>query len=171
MSSFSLQVSESVALEQAMEAAAFPLDLDEETITLMMVNEHQTYEKPPSVTVIEEVWAGLSQRGQLGKEVVEEVPEPFSEEVPSGGDHEEHVYGMPDHGRTYLKYSRKLKRTAKCNFKLRVFTKPPSIPLMVRNNPFSSPPKVSHVLPAPTARGSTSSSCHYSVKSAKTTQN
>lgn len=115
--------------------ASFPLDLKEETVTLMMVDEYQIFADPSSTYVIKGVLGELEQEGTIvapieaGEELVqegaEEALEFLAKEVYSDGGRDDlHVeVKRKEESPGCTRMSRKLTR---CSLRLTVLTR--SIP-------------------------------------------
>lgn len=135
----------------------------------MMVDEPQTYEEPSLIHVIEVVLSELELEETMpieacregAEEGVEEVPEPFIEEIHGGGHLEEGAHVKLEYGGSEVQLETE-----------DVDEEPHSVLVIMRADAHAfPPPRVSHILPASAAPGSTSSSCHYSLlKSTKAAQ-
>lgn len=83
----------SVPIESGGEEASFPLDLEEEAVTPMMVDEPQIYEESSLTQVIEGFLGELELEGaMIVWEGVEEVPESLVEEIPAYRVYEEGMH-------------------------------------------------------------------------------
>lgn len=94
----------------------------------MMLNEHQTYEKPPSGIVSEEVLGGLEPKETTGQGYHGGGARAFPVEVPRGGDHEERVYG--DHDEDILLFT-EVEEGGEVQFEADVVGEEPSFILMM----------------------------------------